>query len=661
LPGRTGGITPGNLPSGVGRITGAFGGGRAGTDSLAHRDKYEDSVTISFQLPSTIQSYKLDSSIIDFTLRFPIPAHHVFLGNNGNASRSILFSPDMNSGWDHGFHTYDAYRWKPEAIRFFNTTRPYTELAYLLGGRTEQIIEVTHTQNIRPNWNGLFQYRLINSPGFFKNQKSNHNNYLFTSWYQSVNKRYNNYFVILANALQSEENGGLSDREDYLNNPIYNDRFNIPTKLGGDAEFGRNFFSSKMHTGNRYSDFNFILKQQYDLGKKDSLVSDTTVIPLFYPRLRFEHQLRYSKYKFRFTDMPDFNIGYFPDSAYYQDNYSYTLLSDTLIIEDRWKEVLNEFSIYQFPDAKNQLQYIKAGIALQNLHVKTDSSSVSFYNLIAQGEYRNKTRNRKWDMVAAGKLYLNGFNAGDYQAQVSLKRFTGRQGDYIDLGFRNSNRTPSFVFDSRSSFYLLASKNFNKENITQLSASIFLSKLNLRLSGNYFLVSNYTYFSRFNRPEQQEALFNLLQLSLQKRFRLGKSWSWYFDLYLQKKTGDAPVRVPLIFTRNRIGYEGSLGFRKLNIAFGFEVKYHTPYTADGYSPLLGRFYFQDSLRIANRPDVAFYLHFRIRNFTAFFRVENLNTATSNNGFGFRHHNFAAPGYPYPGLNLRLGIYWSFVN
>ncbi|NJO25216.1 MAG: putative porin, partial [Bacteroidia bacterium] len=66
---------------------------------------------------------------------------------------------------------------------FFNTTKPYTELNYTLGSRVEQMIEVMHTQNIRPQWNASMQYRLINSPGFFKNQKTNHNNYLFTSWY----------------------------------------------------------------------------------------------------------------------------------------------------------------------------------------------------------------------------------------------------------------------------------------------------------------------------------------------------------------------------------------------------------------------------------------------------------------------------------------------
>ena len=222
-------------------------------------------------------------------------------------------------------HAFDVYRWGLESIRFFNTTRPYTELAYLLGGKSEQIIEITHTQNIRPNWNVLFQYRLINSPGFFKNQRTNHNDYLFSSWYQSVNKRYNNYAVILANAMQSDENGGLDNTKDYLNDPIYNDRFNIPTKIGGDAEFGTNFFSSKINTGNRYTDLNIMVKQQYDLGQKDSIVNDSTVIPLFYPRLRFEHVFRYSNYKLKFIDFPNPEIGYHPDSAYYQDNYDYTL------------------------------------------------------------------------------------------------------------------------------------------------------------------------------------------------------------------------------------------------------------------------------------------------------------------------------------------------
>src|SRR5436190_12186289 len=129
-----------------------------GADSLRHRSRSEDSITISYRYLDSSRHYRLDSSINDFTLRFPTPATNIYLGNLGNASRSILFSPSMKPGWDPGFHAFDIYKWKPEATRFFNTTRPYSELNYLLGSRTEQIIEVMHTQNIRPNWNASFQY-----------------------------------------------------------------------------------------------------------------------------------------------------------------------------------------------------------------------------------------------------------------------------------------------------------------------------------------------------------------------------------------------------------------------------------------------------------------------------------------------------------------------
>lgn len=621
----------------------------------------EDSITITYILPITSLPAKLDSSIIDFTVRYPVPAHYIHLGNTGTAAKSLLFSPAMESGWDHGFHSFDVYRWDADRIRFFNSTRPYTELGYILGSRTEQLIEVMHTQNIKPNWNALMQYRLINSPGFFKNQRTNHNNYLFTSWFQSVNKRYNNFLAIVGNAMQSEENGGIRNDTNYIDNPIFNDRYNIPTKIGGDAQFGTNFFNSKINTGNRYTDLTIMLRQQYDLGRKDSIVSDSTVIPLFYPRLRFEHDFRYSRYKFRYIDYENPGIGYFPDSAYYQDHYDITLATDSLQFFERWKEFRNEFSIYTFPDAKNLQQFFRVGALLQNLTSEFNSETKSFYNIAAHGEYRNKTKNRKWDMLASGRLYLNGLNSGDYNALVSLKRFAGRRQAYLELAFRNTNRTPSFIFDNRSSFYLDVQKDLNKENITQLSASLYQPALNLKLSGDYFLVSNYTYVSDFYKVQQEETVFNLLRISLEKVIRIGKNWVWRADIYFQQKAGNVALNLPAVFTRNRIGYEGKLGMKNLDIAFGLEGKYHTPYKAENYSPVLGKFFYQDSIRISNLPEVTAYTHLRIRSFKAYVRAENLNTITGRNGFGFRNNNFSAPDYPYPGLLLRLGIYWNFVN
>ena len=142
--------------------------------------------------------------------------------------------------------------------------------------------------------------------------------------------------------------------------------------------------------------------------------------------------------------------------------------------------------------------------------------------------------------------------------------------------------------------------------------------------------------------------------------KLGKHWNWHAEIYFQQAVGNAPVNVPLIFTRNRIAYEGNLGLKNLDIAFGTEIRYHTPYKADGYSPALGQFFTQDSVRISDKtPDIDLYLHFRIRPFKAFVRIENLNTIKKDGTF--TNNNLAAPGYAYPGLVFRLGIYWSFVN
>jgi hypothetical protein len=638
-------------------IRGGGGAGRGGSgDSLMHRDKSEDSITIYFRYSDSSRNHKLDSSISDFTSRFPIPATHIFLGNTGNATESIIFSPALKPGWDPGFHAFDVYKWKLEQVQFFNTTRPYTELGYILGSRTEQIIEVMHTQNIKPNWNALFKYRLINSPGFFKNQKTNHNNYLLDSWFQSKNKRYNNYFVILANQLQSGENGGIKNDENYLSDPIYKDRFNIPTQLGGDPKFGRNFFSNNISTGNRYKEFTAMVRQQYDLGRKDSLVTDSTVVPLFYPRLRFEHELQLNKYNYQYFD-------YVADTAYYKNFYDTTLHpGDSLHVIERWQEIVNDFSIYQFPDSKNLQQFIKVGIRMQNLTGEFSKLSKSFYNLSVHGEYRNRTRNQKWDMELHGQFFINGLNAGDYQAFISLQRYAGRKLGYLQVGFENVNRSPSFMFDSRSSFYFDdVAHTFKNENTSHIFGSFYNPLLKLRLSGHYYLVGNYTYFTEYYKPQQESALFNFLQVSLEKVFRLGKKWNWYTDVYLQQKTGAVHLNVPLIFTRNRIAFEGNF-YKNLFISTGFEIRYHTAYRADAYSPVLGRFFYQDSLRISNPlPDISAFLHFRIRSFKAYISAENLNTIQNNQGIRFSNNSFAAPGYPYPGLVIRLGIYWNFIN
>lgn len=638
-------------------------GDTAAVSGVERREYADDSLRVEIFSLNATRPTTFDTSVRDYTLRFPIPATHIYLGNDGSATRSLLFSTPQRIGWDPGFHSHDVYRWRPEVTRFYNTPRPYTELGYMLGSGQAQMIDILHTQNVKPYWNVAFQYRLLSSPGTFRNQKNNHRNYLISSWYQSPNKRYNNYFVLLNNKIQSGESGGIRTDKDYLNDPIYDRRLAVPTLIGGSPTFGRDLFSNTLTTGRLEKDLHVLMRQQYDFGRKDSLVTDSTVIPLFYPRVRFEHTFHYGKYSYLFQDISSSGtVNNSPDSAYYATNYGITLRpsGDSLILEDRWREISNDFSIYQFPDANNLQQFIKLGAELQLLKGTTQFSSLTIYNIIAHGEYRNRTKNQKWDINASGRLHTAGDNAGDYHAYISLQRLLSQQLGTLQVGFENINRSPSFLYDQRSSFYLDVAKSFSKENTAHFFAGYFIPKLGLQLNGDYYFVSNYLYLNGYRSLQQERAIFNLLRVSAAKSISLSRKLKLHSTVYVQQKAGGAELNVPLAYTRNMLAFEGRL-FRNLNLSSGLEVRYHTPYKADNYSPVLGQFFYQDSTTISNRPDVHAFVHMRIRTFRAYVRLENLNTASFDSGFGFKEHNFAAPNYPLPGMVFRVGIYWTFVN
>ncbi len=622
-------------------------------DSLMHRTGLEDSITIRFRYFDSTRSQLLDNSINSFNKYLSLPEDYIYLGGLGNASRSILFSPQMLPGWDAGFHAYDAYTTTIENTRFFNTTRPYTQLNYLIGSRAEQLINVLHTQNFTPNWNMALNYHLVSTPGWFKSQKINHNNVTINSFYQTRNKRYSIYFIYISNKINGSENGGII-HDGFLKDLRYKDRELIPTRLGGDAAYSTNFFTSAITTGNTYSVSNVLFRHQYDLGQKDSLrINDSITVKLFYARLRFQHTFQYNTYSYAFLDTQT-------DSANYKNYFQITIHpNDTISFKDKWKEMINTLSILSYPDKKNQNQFLNLGIAIQNLKGFFTTQTINYYNLYALAEYRNKTRNQLWDMEAKGKLYVNGVNMGDYHGYISLQRFISQKIGSLSIGFENVNRTPSFIFDPKSSFLQTGPTSLNKENTTHIFGTIDNPHLKIKLTGDYYLINNYTYFNNLYNVAQEKTLLNLIHVSASKKIDINKYLKWYVDIHIQQASNTS-ILVPLLFTKDKLAFEGVF-FKNLNLSTGIEIRYHTPYKAYDYCPINGQFYTQQSTTITNRPEASIFAHFAIKNFRGYVRFENLNTFDFKNGGAFTSNNLTAPLYPSPGLIFRFGIAWKFIN
>lgn len=630
------------------------------SDSLQHRDPFADSLTIYYRYYDSTRSRKIDSSITDFYSRLPMgPSYHT-LGTYGSPAQSYFFNPVMKAGWDPGFHQFDIYNFTTENTKFYQTTKPYTELAYLLGSKAEQLISILLTQNRKSNFNYSFEYIFSSTPGFLKTQNNSHNNFRITTHYISKNKHYESFFIFLSNKTAASENGGLRDAKqlDSLSASL-NDPYSLETRLGRAGAASRNPFNTIVNTGNTYNNTSFLYKHHYDLGQKDSTVTDSMVYRFFYPRIRIEHALKLETSSYSFADNA-------ADSSRYALYFNYKIPNnsngDTLLNRDKWTEINNEFSLISFPQKNNQSQFLKTGIALQNLIGVFDSTSGkhNFYNVYGLAEYRNRTKNQKWDIEASGQLYLNGMNAGDYAALVSMKRLLGSKIGSLKIGFQNVNKSAPFLLDPLSSFPIQNKTSFNKENILRLFLQYDNAKIGWKLNAEYFAVSNYIYYDSFFSAKQDASLFNILHISAEKKFKLSRNWNWYFDAHLQQTTGAPPINLPLFYTRNRIAFEGNF-FANLFISTGIELRYQSAYKADGYSPFIGQYIYQNSYSTTNRPDIAAFLNFRIKSFKSFLRLENLNALDTQNGFKFDKRNFATEQYPYPGLWIRFGVWWNFVN
>ncbi|PSL42650.1 putative beta-barrel porin [Chitinophaga niastensis] len=635
--------------------TGRFGsmGGGGGSSKMqrdtSRHDHEPDTLTLTYRHLGEPTDFVIDSSVTDFQLNFlKVPATYTTLGNSGSAARNLIYSPLMKPGFDAGFHSYDVYANTHEGARFYYTTRPYTELQYLVGSKQEQVIQVTHTQNRTGRFNFAFDYRKVNAPGYFRSQNTNHDTYRLTARYQSKNKRANTYFSFYYNKLNGGENGGVRN-DSFLTNPNYTQRKTIPVFLGNTSSQSYGFFGTTIPVKTQYQETGLLIQQQYDWGKGDSIhVNDTTDIYRFDPVFRVQYTFNYQNNNYQFIDTS-------PDTTFYTTHYNLAFIpNDTISAKHVWKMISNDLSLIQFPMRGNLGHFINIGARFESITGTFMDADINFTNLALHGEYRNKTRNKKWDFSAKGEFYLVGQNMGDYSVAGMLRRHLSDLLGDMKLSFTNVNREPSYVYkyfnSSRDTWY---NSNLAKENTTQLQFATDNKKLQYSLAVNYFLFTNYTYFKDYYHSDQYTSLFNLLQVVFSKKITV-KPFAWYIDLAFQQLHGNAPLNVPAFWTRNRFAFEKKL-YTNLNLMTGIEVRYNTGYYADDYSPLTGQFIYQNKQKITyNFPDLAAFANFRIKSFSAYVRAENLNTFFSKN-------NYTAPLYPYNNFDVRVGLRWWFIN
>ncbi|NAS14407.1 putative porin [Poritiphilus flavus] len=536
-----------------------------------------------------------------------------------------------------------------EDIEYFNVATPMTELFFKTTFEQGQLLDAMLTFNTSRRLNFSIAYKGFRSLGKYQFNQVESGNFRTTFNYLTANGRYSIRGHIAAQDIDTEENGGLLDKELQFESedPEFQDRSRIDVVLT-DA-------TSKI-LGKRY-----FMEHQYKLLRKvkDSSQKELTALAI-------GHQFNYETKFYQF--MQAARNDFFGD----ENSVILTPINDKASLKIMYNEVSATFS-------NRILGELKGYAGLYNYNYFFDSIL-----LTGDGQQIDNQLEGEEIMVGAsyakkiGDFLVNGKGAYTVSGELTSSILDASAGyvindkHHLTASIHSSSRLPDFNFLLYQSEY----QNYNWQNTATFenqSVNSLQFKLESSFWGNlsakYTTIDNYTYFSSdataeqielgqenaFVTPKQEGNSVNHLKLKYNKEFRLGK---WALNntvMYQNVSQTNTVLNVPELVTRNTLYFSSDVFKKAMYIQTGVTFKYFTEYTMDAYNPLLGEFYIQNREELGGFPMLDFFINAKIRQTRVYLKAEHFNSSFTGNTF------YAAPNYPYRDFVIRFGLVWNFFS
>lgn len=614
-------------------------------DSVVFTSRYVRYTTLRLTKDS-IQTLPLDTSLRGIQNYSPLAQPRrptINTGNLGLAAREMLFQPLKTIGFDPGFHALDLYAMTHDDVIYYKARTPFSSLYYVSGG--EQILQVTHSQNIKPNWNFGANYNRITSNGSYQRQRGDHFNAAVFTWYQSPSKRYNLFANAVFNTLKAQENGGLP------NDSLFT--------VG--SNFARGSENVNLNNARQlWRKSSVLIKQTYFVGRIDTLAQETSEKVL--PTNKIAYTFRYDKDGYNFIGDELGNQDVLPkgviDSTYTNDSTAV-------------RHVQNEF-IYSFFLRGKSSSIIKNELKL-DVGIRHD-----FYQYAQYARYRDRTNYYEYTNSFQNSTLLGGLgyrfsNRIDLNVDVQ-QIFQGKQiGDFlyeaksnfllsnsigrIVLGAYMQNKSPEEIFNRYFGNHYSWVNDFSRTKTLNFSFKYVNDKYKFDAGAEYYLINDYLYFDQDGtnsiKPNQASGSINLLKISAGKRLRFGK---FNLESYVVYQKTDHPniLRIPEVYTFNSFFMDQTF-FKVLRTNVGFDVRYNTPFQSYSYSPAAGQFYNGNAGELKSEPVVDVWLRASLRKANLFVKYEYANQNLINRGY------YTVPRYPMQDSMLKFGVRWNFYD
>ncbi len=529
-------------------------------------------------------------------------------------------------------------------VNYYNVATPMSDLMFKTTFEQGQLLDALLAFNTSRRLNFSLGYKGFRSLGKYQYNEAESGNFKLTSNYQTKDERYSLRAHIAAQNMESEENGGLANKELQFES--------------GDSEFTDRSRIDVLFSDatNRVLGKRYYLDHRYVLfGKKrDTGLTRTTSLTLGHD---FSYETKYYQYK---------QSG---QNDYFGDSFE-TPISD----KSSLKTTSNQLSA----------QFANKTLGVLTGHINHYHYNYYFNSVLQTGTQLIQSQ-LSGEEIAVGAQYvkkIGGFQLnGSAQANISgdltgslLDAFASydvNMNNRLKFSVHSSSRMPDFNFLLYQSDYQnynwQHTDDFNKQNNIGFQFNLESSVLG-NVMAKYTSLDNYTYFASdpsatieeggeqaFIKPFQESNTIDLIKVKYAKEFKW-KGFALNNTVMYQNvsQTNDV-LHVPELVTRNTL-YFSSFVFKKaMYLQTGVTFKYFTAYKADAYNPVLGEFYSQSQEELGGFPMLDFFINARVQQTRIFLKAEHFNSAFTGNNF------YSAPNYPYRDFVIRFGLVWNFFS
>ena len=619
-----------------------------GYTAVADTIDFKDTTVLNYHDVDVQQLYSISSATNGNVLVSPIESRVV---------QDRLKTIDDPFAW-----SLTPYVVTPQQQRFFNTTTPFSTVAYKKGfvsGHEENDIDFLFTGNIGKRLNLGLEMDYLSSMGHYANTAGK----LFRGsvWGSYTGAHYSMHGAFGWSRLSSFNNGGIQDVSQLSSSLSSED---LPVRMN--AMIGYRYLSGYLH--NQYSIAN--PREYHDsisVIEDGRRVKKDTIKVEYVPLMTFSHIFETNNSNRRYIEKTA-NQGFY-DTTYYdtsKTNDSTDVLTIRNTIAVTFCEAYNtklKFGITAF--AMNECQrFLQDTLSVGGVMPGRADSIFNYRwtnnTFVGGAIHKHSGANVRYHVE--GQVCVLGYKIGEFDVHGKLQtRFmAGKYPLEISARAYAKSEKPNWYLNHFNSNHLRWENDFGFTYRFMGGATVcYLYKwLKPRID---FSFENQTHPIYISATDWKPRQFNGNVQIIMGDVGLDLTTPWINlenRAVLQVSTNDSVMPVPLVILQHRLYYHGTW-FRALDAQIGVDLRYFTRYHAPVLCPSTGLFATQQETNVGNYPWMNVYASFYVRSIRLrfFAHYQHLNHLFMKSNTNY----LTMPGYPTNRDVFRAGIAWHFYN